>query len=508
MMKNRFLRCAVVLPALLLFSCAARPGVSRDREEPGRSGGGRVAITILQMSDIYEMTPVNGGREGGLARVATIRKDLLAENPNTLAMMAGDLFSPSALGTAKVDGERLAGRQIVAVMNALGLDYITFGNHEFDIPEKSFFDRLEESRFTWISGNVLDRRHMRFSGVPENKVVEIRGTDGGRIRLGILGLTIDTNKAEYVTYKDVLEAARAQAAALRGQVDILVALTHLPVEQDMALARDVPGIDLILGGHDHENMQIWRGAAFVPIFKADANARTVYIHRLVYDTANRKLSIRSSLKHVTAEVPEDPAILAMVRHWQELGYAAFRAEGFRPDQVLATVPVSLDGLESSVRNRSTALTRLISDAVLAAAPGAELSLFNSGSIRIDDVLPPGPLTQYDVIRILPFGGKICMAEVEGGLLRKVFDQGLANRGTGGFLHGAGVAWSETGWRVNGKPLSDGNTYKVAVNDYLVSGKEQGLAFFSGRNPGVRVACMENSDIRFVFSGHLRKLYGD
>jgi 5'-nucleotidase/UDP-sugar diphosphatase len=507
MKRNCLLRCAVLLPALLLFSCAARPSVTRDGGQPGRTGDGLVAITILQMNDIYELTPVNGGKEGGLARVATIRKELLAENPNTLTMMAGDLFSPSALGTAKIGGERLAGKQIVAVMNALGLDYITFGNHEFDIPEKTFFDRLEESRFTWISGNVLDKRHRSFPGVPEYKVMEIRGTNGETVRFGILGLTIDSNKAEYVTYKDVLDVARAQVAALRGRVDILVALTHLPVEQDITLAQAVPGIDLILGGHEHENMQFWRGATYVPIFKADANARTVYIHRLSYDTATRKLVVRSSLKRVTAEVPEDPATLALVRHWQELGYAAFRAEGFQPEEVVATLPVPLDGLEASVRNRSTALTRLIAEAILAEVPGAELSMFNSGSVRIDDVLAPGPLTQYDVLRILPFGGRICAAEIEGGLLRKVFGQGLANRGTGGFLQSAGVTRDESGWLVNGIPLSDGSTYKVAINDFLVSGKEQGLSFFSGGNPGVRVTCMENSDIRLVFRDHLRKLYG-
>jgi 5'-nucleotidase/UDP-sugar diphosphatase len=505
--KIRFLRCAVILPVLLVFSCAARPAVTRDGGNPGQPGDGVVEITILQMNDVYELTPVSGGKEGGLARVATIRKELLAENPHTLTMMAGDLFSPSALGTANVDGERLAGRQIVAVMNVLGLDYITFGNHEFDIPENSFFHRLEESRFTWISGNVLDKRHMRFPGVPEFEVREIRGANGGTVRLGILGLTIDSNKAEYVTYKDFLEVARAQVAALRGRVDILLALTHLSVEQDISLAQDVPGIDLILGGHEHENMQYWRGPNYVPIFKADANARTVYIHRLSYDPATRKPVVRSSLLRVTGEIPEDPATQAVVRHWQDLGYAAFRAEGFQPEQVVATLPVPLDGLEASVRNRSTTLTRLIAEAMLAAVPGAELSMFNGGSVRVDDVLPPGPLTQYDVIRILPFGGNICGADIEGGLLRKVLGQGLANRGTGGFLQTAGVARDETGWRINGKPLSDGSTYKVAINDYLISGKEQGFSFFSGRNPGVRVTCVENSDIRFIFRDHLQKFYG-
>ncbi len=507
MKGNRLLRFASLLLPILLASCTAWLPHARDGRQSASAGRGLAAITILQMNDIYELTPVSGGREGGLARVATIRKELLAENPNTLTVLAGDLFSPSALGTAKVGGERLAGKQIVATMNTLGLDFITFGNHEFDIPEKSFLDRLGESRFTWISSNVFDRRNMSFPGVLENRVVEIRGLEGKMVRLGIFGLTIDSNKAGYVTYRNYLETARAQVAALRDRVDILVALTHLSADQDIALAISVPGIDLILGGHEHENIQVWRGATYVPIFKADANARTVYIHRLLYDAESRMLTVRSVLTRVTGEIPEDPATLGEVRHWQEIGFAAFRADGFQPEDVVATVPVPLDGLEASVRNGSTTLTRFIADAMRAAVPGAELSVYNSGSVRIDDVLPPGPLTQYDVIRILPFGGRICEADIEGGLLRKVLEQGLANRGQGGFLQTSGLTGDEEGWRVNGERLADGRTYRVAINDFLISGKEQGLEFLSIRTPGLRATCRENRDIRFVFRDHLRKLYG-
>ncbi len=490
MKKTGFPRYAVVLLCILLGSCAC----------PTR-------ITILQMNDVYELDPVSGGREGGLARVAALRKELLKEDPNTLTVLAGDLLSPSALGTARVGGEPLAGKQIVATMNTLGLDYITFGNHEFDIPEKSFLDRLAESRFTWISSNVFDSRKAGFPRVPANKVVEIRGAGGEKVRLGIFGLTIDSNKAGYVTYGDVIETARAQVADLRGRVDILAALTHLSVDQDIALAQAVPGIDLILGGHEHENMQFRRGTEYVPIFKADANARTVYIHRLRYDARSRKISIRSELRRVTGEIPPDPDTSSTIRHWQELGFAAFRAEGFQPEQLVANIPEPLDGLEADVRNGSTALTRLLAAAVLESVPGAELSLYNAGSIRIDDVIPPGPLTQYDVIRILPFGGRICEAEIEGGLLRKVLEQGRANRGQGGFLQGVGATRDEAGWKVNGEPITAGRSYRVAINDFLLSGKEQGLGFLSESAPGVRSTCRENSDLRFIFGDHLRKRFG-
>ena len=494
--KVRFL-LLLLLPLLLL------PGVG-PAPAAGESG---VALTILQMNDVYEIGPVGGGREGGLARVATLRRQLLAEDPNLITVLSGDLFSPSALGTAKVDGERLAGRQIVATLNVLGRDYATFGNHEFDVPEKSFLDRLRESRFAWISSNVRDRSGLPFPGVRENAVVTIRGAGGAAVRVGLFGVTLDSNKAEYVTYADPVASARAQVAALRENVDVVIAMTHLSAELDAALAREVPGIDLILGGHEHENLLLERGAAYVPICKADANARTVFVHRLRFDPAARALTVQSSLRRVTPALPDDPATQAEVLRWLELGYAAFRAEGFEPERVVAAVPIALDGLEASVRNRPTALTGLIADALRAAVPDAELAIFNSGSVRIDDMLPPGPLTEFDVIRILPFGGRVCRAEVEGGLLRRVLAQGRANHGQGGFLQTSGVSGEGELWLANGEPITDGRAYRVALVEFLLSGREQGLEFFSDKTPGVRAACQEGSDVRFALRDHLQRRFG-
>lgn len=498
-MRKITLWFAILLSAVPLGSCAGGP-------RPDTAGGrqsGPAEFVILQMNDIYEITPVSGGREGGLARVAAVRKELLAENPNTLTVLAGDLFSPSALGTARVDGEPLAGRQIVAVMNILGLDYATFGNHEFDLKENEFLDRLAESGFTWISSNVFDRHHQPFPGVVTDKIIELRDDRDRIVRLGLFGLTIPSNRKEYVSYDDPFAAARATVAALRPKVDVLAALTHLSVDEDISLAGGVQGIDLILGGHEHENIQVWRGIDFVPVFKADANARTVYIHRVSFDPGSGKVLIRSELRRVSDRDRADQAVEAEVARWQESGFAAFRQQGFDPEQVVAVMPEPLDGLEASVRNRPTNLAGLIADALLAAVPGAEFALYNSGSIRIDDVLPPGPLTQYDIIRILPFGGRVCEAAIDGPLLRRVLDQGEDNRGTGGYLQRAGVARDGQGnWLVNGAPLDDNRTYQMAVNDFLLSGREQNLGFFSAANPEVRAQCVEGSDIRRIFKDYL------
>ncbi len=240
--------------------------------------------------------------------MAFLLKQLKQDNPNTYALITGDLFSPSAMGTAKVirpDGDtlRLDGEQMVAVLNAMGLDYATFGNHEFDLKVDPFKERLQESTFEWITSNVTDTTGNLFAKTVSHKVINVTG-DSGTVRIGLVGATLmpgggdarladcsrdrmagddspaTTGDPPYHKIEKPIEAIKAQAQSLRGNVDILVAMTHLAIDQDILLSETVPELDLILGGHEHENWQASsRSMTAAPIRKADANARTVYIHR-------------------------------------------------------------------------------------------------------------------------------------------------------------------------------------------------------------------------------------
>lgn len=509
MIRTAVLRLLLFAPllmaALLAGGCSA--GGSFPSQPAAGEGDPVVWITFLQLNDVYEITPVEGGRSGGLARVATVRRQLLQANPNTFTVLAGDLLSPSAMGTAGVDGERLDGRQMVASLNTMGLDYATFGNHEFDLKEGPFLRRLKESRFQWVSGNVSNPAGEALPDVLPHVSFTVRNPSGRTVRIGLLGATIQSNAPDYVKIADPQATLRAQAASLRPQVDILVALTHLSLEEDVRLAQSIPEIDLILGGHEHENYQLWRGGDFTPIFKADANARSVYIHDLRFDTGSRRLEIASRLLPVTDAIPEDPETAAVVRWWVERAFAGFRERGFEPEEVVADVPLTLDGRESSVRNQATELTRLIARAMVAAVPGAEVALYNSGSIRIDDELPPGPLRQYDVLRLLPFGGEVLQGEITGRLLRQVLDQGVANRGTGGYLQTDGVEQDPGGgWRIGGEAVADDRVYRLAINDYLAQGKERGLEFLSPAHPDFRIVS-SHGDIRQAVIRYLRSQYG-
>jgi 5'-nucleotidase/UDP-sugar diphosphatase len=441
-----------------------------------------VAVTILQMNDVYEIMPLSGSDMGGLARVASLRQQLARENPNTYTLLAGDLLSPSALGGAKAgdDGKALNGRQMVDVMNLLGLSHATFGNHEFDLDEADFRQRLRESLFQWVSSNVLGAGGAAFPGVPSNVVITASNGSGRQARIGLFGLTINATRKDYVRYLDPIETARTQVEALKNTTDFIIALTHLSLEQDEALAEAVPELAMIVGGHEHLNVQARRGPRFVPIVKADANAKSVYVHRLRYDADTRHLDIDSHLQTITAGIASDPNVQRTVGLWRDKAFAAFRSEGIDPDKIVCTLKVTLDGREAGVRNGRTNLTDVIAQAMLDSFPGAEVAIFNSGSIRLDDTIPPGPMTQYDVLRVLPFPGTVSAARVQGSMLERILNVGRdpRHRNTGGYLQAAGIEAAGDGgrWSIRGKPLIASRDYEVVMNDYLLEGKEAGLEF--------------------------------
>jgi 5'-nucleotidase len=463
-----------------------------------------IRAQFLQINDIYEITPVSAGREGGVARIATLRRQLLQQNPQTVTVLAGDLFSPSALGTARWNGQRLAGAQMVASLNALGLDYATFGNHEFDLQETEFLARLKESRFGWVSTNVDDARGEAFPGVKRSEVLTFwsdrcrpvpRPNDCRPLRIGLVGVTLNSNKVPYIRYRPPQAAIAQVLPDLQSRTDAVIALTHLNLEDDRLLAQSLPDLKLLMGGHDHDNSLSYISPGFRPLAKADANGRSVYLHELRYDTISRDLSIRSRLMPVADPLPEDPAVAAVVRTWVERGRAYFATQGMQMEAIIGDTPIPLDGRSSTVRSRSNVLTERIAAAMRRSWPEAEAALFNSGSIRIDDWLPAGPVSQYDLLRVLPFGGRITQIEMRGELLQLLLIEGWENMGNGGFLQWSGITRQTDGnWRINGEPINSQRWYRIAISDYLLTGAEQDLGFLTRRNPDLRVLA-EGEDVR-------------
>ncbi len=499
-MQNRIGRALWRALACGWLSVAAAGSVSAG-QQPATPPA---VVTIVHLNDVYEILPVEGGKFGGLARVATVIAGVEASRPPVLVTLGGDYLSPSALGTARVDGEPLAGRQMVDVLNATGLDWATFGNHEFDVSEAAFRRHLAEARFRIVSTNVTDAAGRPFPGVPTSVIVPIEA--GGRtVRLGLIGVTVGSTKKDWVKYRDPIDAARNEIGTLHGKVDAIVAITHLSLAEDAAFVAALPEIDVALGGHEHENWLAWRGPRFVPIVKADANVRSLAVVSLSFGAPGSRPEVSTRLQVIDEHIAADPAVDARARQWVEQGFAAFRRDGFTPEAVVATTTEPLDGREATVRNRAGRLTDLIATALAHEVPGAQVALFNGGSVRIDDVLPAGPVTEYDIIRVLPFGGKVVKATFGGALLARVLEQGVNNQGLGGYLHPWGARWENGTWSVGGAPIDPAATYTVALTDFLLSGGEINLGFLTRAHPQVGQV-QEFRDIRRVVIDELERVY--
>ena len=470
-MLNRRLLPRRVARALALALCAAVSAIAQSAADHS------VRVTLLQLNDVYQISPVDQGTHGGLARVAALRKKALAESPHTLLLLAGDTLSPS------VASHTFKGRQMIAVWNAVGLDYAALGNHEFDFGSEALLDRMRESRFTWLGANVIDRRTGKpFGGTPP---YVLREFDGAKI--GFFGLvTPDTKRTSKpgpeVEFLDPLETAARLVPEMRARgAVVVVAITHLSMAQDKQLARTA-AIDLIVGGHEHSVLQSLAGRT--PIFKMGSDARNLGRIELHISAGGKLESMDWEVIPVTSSIPEEPQTAAVVAEYE--GKLAKEL-----DLPVGRTSVALDADQHANRSRETNLGDFVADAYRAAV-GADAALVNGGSIRGNAAYGPGPLTKRDILTLLPFENPIVEVEVTGVVLRAALEHGVSalgeEREPGRFpqVSGLGFAYDArrpagsrvTAASVNGKPLEDSKTYTLALSAFLLAGGD-GYKMFRG-----------------------------
>src|SRR6266496_1166227 len=448
---------------------------------------GKIEIVFVQVNDVYEIAPLANGTEGGMARVATLKKQYIQKNPNTVLVMAGDFVSPSVYNSLQYEGKRIRGKQMIEAMNAAGMDMAVFGNHEFDITESELQSRINESNFLWISSNsfhkqkdsIVPFKKMTAGKVypfPKTFVLSLYDKDSTAAKIGFIGLTLPFNKADYVSYTDPLSTAKELYNQIKDSVDAVVAITHESIEDDERLAKAIPGLAIILGGHEHDMR--FEKVGNIYITKAHANAKSAYVEK-----------------------------------WTKIADSNYSSLGFDAKKVLITSGEPLDGRESEIRHHSTNLTKLIMAGMADAVPNADVVLLNAGSIRVDDIVVP-PVTEYDVIRMLPFGGGIREADMKGSLLIKTLEKGRKNAGIGGFLlYNEAVSYDSTNniWKLNSAPINAAKTYHVAMGEFLFSGKEANLDFLNPNNPYVvkvydadTSVSSSKSDVRLAVVRYLEK----
>jgi 2',3'-cyclic-nucleotide 2'-phosphodiesterase (5'-nucleotidase family) len=466
-----------ILSIILFFSC--------------KQEDGKIDFTFLQINDVYEIAPIQGGQFGGMARVEKVHQELLKENKNTMLFMAGDFLNPSLIGTLKIDGERVRGKQMIDVMNAMNFDLVAFGNHEFDIPQKDLQKRLNESNFPWISSNVklkttekirlfFKEKEGRKIPLEETFIKEFSDEDGTTIKVGFISVCIPSNPKEFVAYGNMFVKARASYAAIKDSVDVVFGLTHVKIANDKRIAKLIPNLPLIMGGHEHTNS--YHKIGNVIITKADANAKTAYIHRISFDKKTKKAIVTSELREINASIEADEKVDKIVKKWQTILRSKIKEIIANPDEIIYTAKIPLDGRDTPIRSIQTNLGEIITKSMSFAFDDAvDCALLNGGSIRIDDKLS-GAINAVDIFRVLPYGGAVLKVEIKGRLLKRVLDYGILAKGTGAYLQRFNAEKVGEKWMIKNKELNIKKTYTVAFSDYLLKGFD--IPFLSSENKEV------------------------
>ena len=478
---------------------------------------GKIDLIFLQLNDVYEIAPIQGGEYGGMARVETVHKELLKENPNTMLFLAGDFLNPSLLGSINVNGERVRGKQMIEVMNAMNFDLVAFGNHEFDVSQKDLQKRLNESNFPWISANVklktdqgtipfYKERNAQKLSVGETYIKEFSDEDGTKIKIGFVSVCIPSNPKDFVEYDDMYKKISSSYEAIKDLVDVVFGLTHVTLENDKKIAKLLPNIPLIMGGHEHTHSNDFVGN--VQISKADANAKTVYIHKISYDKTTKKTTVTSELKEINASIKADERVGGIVKKWQTILVSQIKNVIQYPNQVIFNAKIPLDGRDTPIRSVQTNLGQVITKAMSFAYKNqVDCALVNGGSIRIDDQLS-GLVTAVDIFRVLPYGGGVLKVGIKGSLLERVLEYGIKSQGEGAYLQRFNASKLDGIWMIKGRALDNNKTYTVAFSDYLLKGLD--IPFLSSSNSEITYIFQPKdtalaSDIRKAVINYLKSL---
>ncbi len=472
--KTRILSLLVMLTMVLGLVFAPMVGVYAEE-----AADNTVKITIVHTNDIHSR--VSAGL--GYAKVAAKIKALKEANPNVLVVDAGDTLHGQTFATIS------KGESIVKIMNSIGYDVMTPGNHDFNYGQDRLLELKELMNFDLITANVVKEDG---SMLLEPYVIK----EVGGLKIGFFGLSTPetaykTNplNVEGLTFADPVEATKKIVAELQEKgVDAIIAVAHLGIDEESidksyGVRDSVEGIDLIIDGHSHSTLDTIdnEGKDTLIVSTGEYNNNLGIVNLTFTDGELSAVEPTLFSSEEAADLEADAEIAAAI--------AAIEEENKEITSVIVgKTDVELDGVREHVRGGETNLSNLITDSMLAITK-ADMAITNGGGIRAS--IPAGDITMGDIITVLPFGNYVIVKEYTGAQILAALEHGTKSYPelAGSFAQVAGATFTldlnaEAGSRVKdvkigGELLDLEKTYKVATNDFMAVGGDDYIMFKEG-----------------------------
>jgi len=504
------------------------------RVKASDAADGSWKLTVMHTNDTH-------AHLADAARRATLVKQVREDADETLLFDAGDVFSGDLYFT------KWFGMADLKVMNEMGYDAMTFGNHEFDQGTSTLAKFVQAAKFPLVSSNIdfskdehmksllkapalLDTKNghtIEHAGVYPYVVLDVNGH-----KVGVFGLTTEDTKETSSPGKDVVfneasASAKKTVDALQSEgINIIIALSHLGYGRDIDLAKKVQGIDLIVGGHTHTQLNapevVNNGG--VPTVIVQANEWGKFLGRvdLTFDkqgvVQTGKDQLKGSLLTVDTTVAEDKEVKKILDPYKA------ELEELKKE-VIGKSTVNLDGERQNVRSRETNLGNFIADGMLAWAKSkkkADFALTNGGGIRAS--MKEGDITMGDLRTVMPFGNTLFILDVTGQQLKDGLENGVSGAKStdlpGKFPQVSGIRFKWDPAKPAGSKVYDieiakgtgyvslnpNDTYRMATNSFVANGGDGYASFAKAIADGAYHEDLGDPDYE-IFIAHVKSLGG-
>eukprot|EP01080_Neovahlkampfia_damariscottae_P007894 gene7894-12362_t len=465
----------------------------------------RSNFTLFSVNDVYEVEKDKFG-VGGMAELNTLLKKELKKAPyQTIVTLNGDFLSASALA------QKFKGKHMIDILNTMPFDFYCIGNHEFDFGTDILIQRIKETQDTvkYLNSNIFVDKSKKelLPGTIETNILTLEGG----MKVGLFGVctekTTSLSKPNPETYfEDILKSAKRCVKYLREteNVDCVIALTHLNVSEDVQLAKAVPEINIMIGGHDHFPHTQYCGETL--IHKSGLDGR--YLFRLQFELEKRttefkgksftKVNVFTTWKMIVNRGFEpDPETAKIVKFYVD----QLPKDSNDP---IVLVSSNLNSATEHLRSRETNMGNLVADSIKNKF-NCDFGFICGGNIRNDTFYPAGHiLTKGDLEREFPFVDTCHFGTILGKDFLSLVEYGISKYGEilGSYPHLSSKLeiefdkTKETGSRIvkaiyKDELIDPEKEYTIASTKYLLGGGDgysmlQNVKKQSHKNDGIKL----------------------
>ncbi|MCK1985632.1 MULTISPECIES: bifunctional metallophosphatase/5'-nucleotidase [Peribacillus] len=470
-------------------------------EEALKNPAKAITLSLMHTNDTH-------AHLDNVAKRVTAVKEVRKSKPQALLVDAGDVFS----GTLYFN--EFKGQADLRFMNLMKYDVMTFGNHEFDLGSsaeghQALADFIKGAQFPIVSSNVDFSKDDKFKGLfsdlisskPEQGKIYngiVKEVDGQKV--GFFGLTTEETKdissPGSIEFENYLEEAEKAVKAFKGMgVNKIVAVSHIgyddnaAYDNDLTLAAKVKGIDVIVGGHSHTQLDAPvvidkddKGKAKEPTVIVQGYQYSDYLGTIDVEFDKQGKIVGQAGKLIKLSEKQDDAEAAKVleTYSSKIKELKETKTGATAVKALETPRDAGDETKPSVRKNETELGNLITDGMLSKAKefnkDTVIAFQNGGGIRAG--IDQGEITLGEILTVLPFGNTLATMKLTGAEIIEALEHSvsLAPKENGGFLHVSGMKFSydsskEAGNRVTkAEVLGQDGTYSEldAAKEYVVA----------------------------------------